>query len=138
MQINIRYHCFVGANELQFVSREEFALHLLTRCYAGSMEQSKRVSLIRIFSSSIYSFWEGRRMDETIFKPDPSFQCHLVVKFRYFLPFPPSWQSNYNQHVILLVSDEDYILQFAPPFTRLELLQAQSCPDAISGHVQQL
>ncbi|KAL2233043.1 UNVERIFIED_CONTAM: Decapping nuclease DXO, chloroplastic [Sesamum indicum] len=25
--------------------------------------------------------------------------------------------------------NEDYILQFAPPFTRLELLQAQSCPD---------
>ncbi|KAL5181722.1 Decapping nuclease DXO, chloroplastic [Glycine soja] len=24
---------------------------------------------------------------------------------------------------------EDYILQFAPPFNRLELLQAQSCPD---------
>ncbi|RVX00122.1 Decapping nuclease DXO-like, chloroplastic [Vitis vinifera] len=34
--------------------------------------------------------------------------------------------------------NEDYILQFAPPFTRLELLQAQSCPDAISNHVQQL
>ncbi|KAL5817470.1 hypothetical protein ACOSQ3_025848 [Xanthoceras sorbifolium] len=34
--------------------------------------------------------------------------------------------------------NEDYILQFAAPFTRLELLQAQSCPDAITNHVQQL
>ncbi|KAA8522122.1 hypothetical protein F0562_012564 [Nyssa sinensis] len=34
--------------------------------------------------------------------------------------------------------NEDYILQFAPPFTRLELLKAQSCPDAIINHVEQL
>ncbi|KAK9698867.1 hypothetical protein RND81_08G137200 [Saponaria officinalis] len=34
--------------------------------------------------------------------------------------------------------NEDYILQFAPPFTRLELLQANSCPDAITQHVEQL
>ncbi|KAL0409321.1 UNVERIFIED_CONTAM: Decapping nuclease DXO, chloroplastic [Sesamum radiatum] len=34
--------------------------------------------------------------------------------------------------------NEDYILQFAPPFTRLELLQAQSCPDVITNHVLQL
>ncbi|KAL2472507.1 Decapping nuclease DXO-like protein [Abeliophyllum distichum] len=34
--------------------------------------------------------------------------------------------------------NEDYILQFAPPFTRLELLQAQSCPDEITNHVEQL
>ncbi|KAF3669635.1 Decapping nuclease DXO -like protein, chloroplastic [Capsicum baccatum] len=34
--------------------------------------------------------------------------------------------------------NEDYILQFAHPFMRLELLQAQSCPDAITDHVQQL
>ncbi|XP_073025689.1 NAD-capped RNA hydrolase DXO1 [Primulina eburnea] len=34
--------------------------------------------------------------------------------------------------------NEDYILQFAAPFTRLELLQAQSCPDVISNHVDQL
>ncbi|KAL3497638.1 hypothetical protein ACH5RR_040370 [Cinchona calisaya] len=34
--------------------------------------------------------------------------------------------------------NEDYILQFAPPFTRLELLQAYSCPDAIADHVDQL
>nr|GEU41105.1 hypothetical protein [Tanacetum cinerariifolium] len=34
--------------------------------------------------------------------------------------------------------DEDYILQFAAPFTRLELLQAQSCPQEITDHVQQL
>lgn len=34
--------------------------------------------------------------------------------------------------------NEDYILQFAPPFTRLELLQAQSCPDVITNHVEQL
>ncbi|KAI4338439.1 hypothetical protein MLD38_023499 [Melastoma candidum] len=34
--------------------------------------------------------------------------------------------------------NEDYILQFAPPFNRLELLQAQSCPDAIANHVLQL
>ncbi|TYG94154.1 hypothetical protein ES288_A11G165800v1 [Gossypium darwinii] len=33
--------------------------------------------------------------------------------------------------------NEDYILQFAPPFNRLELLQAQSCPDAITNHVEQ-
>ncbi|XP_056687072.1 NAD-capped RNA hydrolase DXO1 isoform X2 [Spinacia oleracea] len=31
--------------------------------------------------------------------------------------------------------DEDYILQFAPPFTRLELLRANSCPDAITDHL---
>ncbi|KAI3453466.1 hypothetical protein Pfo_010129 [Paulownia fortunei] len=34
--------------------------------------------------------------------------------------------------------NEDYILQFAPPFTRLELLQAQSCPEVITNHVEQL
>lgn len=34
--------------------------------------------------------------------------------------------------------NEDYILQFAPPFTRLELLQAQSCPEAITSHVEQM
>ncbi|KAK4364508.1 hypothetical protein RND71_015866 [Anisodus tanguticus] len=34
--------------------------------------------------------------------------------------------------------NEDYILQFTPPSARLELLQAQSCPDAITDHVQQL
>lgn len=33
---------------------------------------------------------------------------------------------------------EDYILQFAPPFNRLELLQAQSCPDAITSHLDLL
>ncbi|XWS62065.1 hypothetical protein CRYUN_Cryun07bG0178900 [Craigia yunnanensis] len=33
--------------------------------------------------------------------------------------------------------NEDYILQFAPPFNRLELLQAQCCPDAITNHVEQ-
>lgn len=38
---------------------------------------------------------------------------------------------------LLLDSNEDYILQFAPPFNRLELLQAQSCPDAITNHVEQ-
>ncbi|XP_043687100.1 NAD-capped RNA hydrolase DXO1-like [Telopea speciosissima] len=32
--------------------------------------------------------------------------------------------------------NEDYILQFAPPFNRLELLQAQSCPDVITNHVK--
>ncbi|KAK9266208.1 hypothetical protein L1049_003497 [Liquidambar formosana] len=36
-----------------------------------------------------------------------------------------------------LLADEDYILQFGPPFTRLELLHAQSCPDAITDHVEQ-
>lgn len=36
------------------------------------------------------------------------------------------------------IADEDYILQFAAPFTRLELLQAQSCPQEITDHVQQL
>nr|XP_043630974.1 NAD-capped RNA hydrolase DXO1 [Erigeron canadensis] len=35
-------------------------------------------------------------------------------------------------------NDKDYILQFAPPFTRLELLHAQSCPQEITDHVQQL
>ncbi|KAK4761611.1 hypothetical protein SAY87_029495 [Trapa incisa] len=34
--------------------------------------------------------------------------------------------------------NEDYILQFASPFTRLELLQAHSCPDSITSHVEQL
>ncbi|XP_065877628.1 NAD-capped RNA hydrolase DXO1 [Euphorbia lathyris] len=34
--------------------------------------------------------------------------------------------------------NEDYILQFAAPFTRLELLQAQSCPEPITSHVLQL
>ncbi|XP_049376469.1 NAD-capped RNA hydrolase DXO1 [Solanum stenotomum] len=34
--------------------------------------------------------------------------------------------------------NEDYILQFTQHSTRLELLQAQSCPDAITDHVQQL
>ncbi|KAJ8444306.1 hypothetical protein Cgig2_019864 [Carnegiea gigantea] len=34
--------------------------------------------------------------------------------------------------------NEDYILQFAPPFTRLELLQANSCPDVITYHLEQL
>ncbi|XP_027360248.1 decapping nuclease DXO homolog, chloroplastic isoform X1 [Abrus precatorius] len=34
--------------------------------------------------------------------------------------------------------NEDYILQFAPPFNRLELLQAQSCPDAITSHLELL
>lgn len=33
--------------------------------------------------------------------------------------------------------NEDYILQFAPPFTRLELLQASSCPDVITHHLEQ-
>ncbi|CAJ1928779.1 unnamed protein product [Sphenostylis stenocarpa] len=33
---------------------------------------------------------------------------------------------------------EDYILQFAPPFNRLELLQAQSCPDVITSHLELL
>jgi len=35
-------------------------------------------------------------------------------------------------------ADEDYILQFVHPFMRLELLQAQSCPDAITNHVHLL
>lgn len=48
-----------------------------------------------------------------------------------------------NQMINLCVfnfvaSDEDYILQFAHPYTRLELLQAQSCPDVITKHVEQL
>ncbi|CAN6337713.1 unnamed protein product [Urochloa humidicola] len=35
--------------------------------------------------------------------------------------------------------NEDYVLQFAHPFNRLELLRAQSpCPEAITLHVQQL
>uniref|UniRef100_A0A1D1XXH3 Decapping nuclease n=1 Tax=Anthurium amnicola TaxID=1678845 RepID=A0A1D1XXH3_9ARAE len=34
--------------------------------------------------------------------------------------------------------NEDYILQFVPPSQRLELLQAQSCPDTITAHVAQL
>ncbi|KAL5551282.1 hypothetical protein UlMin_001458 [Ulmus minor] len=34
--------------------------------------------------------------------------------------------------------NEDYILQFAHPFNRLELLQAQSCPKEITNHVEQL
>lgn len=38
---------------------------------------------------------------------------------------------------MFVIADEDYILQFAAPFTRLELLQAQSCPQEITDHVQQ-
>ncbi|GAB2270289.1 NAD-capped RNA hydrolase dxo1 [Dionaea muscipula] len=34
--------------------------------------------------------------------------------------------------------NEDYILRFGPPFARLELLQAQSCPDVITYHLEQL
>ncbi|XP_060210274.1 NAD-capped RNA hydrolase DXO1-like [Lycium barbarum] len=34
--------------------------------------------------------------------------------------------------------NEDYILQFTPPSAHLELLQAQTCSDAITDHVQQL
>ncbi|KAK1306831.1 hypothetical protein QJS10_CPA10g01036 [Acorus calamus] len=34
--------------------------------------------------------------------------------------------------------NEDYILQFVAPFNRLELLQAPSCPDTITHHVEQL
>ncbi|XP_048637988.1 NAD-capped RNA hydrolase DXO1 isoform X1 [Brassica napus] len=34
--------------------------------------------------------------------------------------------------------NEDYTLQFVHPFMRLELLQAQSCPDAITNHVHLL
>ncbi|CAA7406745.1 unnamed protein product [Spirodela intermedia] len=34
--------------------------------------------------------------------------------------------------------NEDYILQFIPPSQRLELLQAQSCPDAITNHIANL
>ncbi|CAJ2645911.1 unnamed protein product [Trifolium pratense] len=34
--------------------------------------------------------------------------------------------------------NQDYILQFAPPFNRLELLQAQSCPDVITSHLELL
>ncbi|CAA0841857.1 Decapping nuclease DXO homolog- chloroplastic [Striga hermonthica] len=30
--------------------------------------------------------------------------------------------------------NEDYTLKFSPPFDRLELLQAQSCPDVITAH----
>lgn len=36
-----------------------------------------------------------------------------------------------------MISDEDYILQFGPPYYRLELLQAPSCPDVITSHVEQ-
>ncbi|XP_043694844.1 NAD-capped RNA hydrolase DXO1-like [Telopea speciosissima] len=32
--------------------------------------------------------------------------------------------------------NEDYILQFSHPFTRIELLQAQSCPDVITNHIK--
>ncbi|KAK2967735.1 hypothetical protein RJ640_012961 [Escallonia rubra] len=34
--------------------------------------------------------------------------------------------------------NEDYTLQFAHPFTRLELLQAHSCPNEITSHAEQL
>ncbi|KAF3448214.1 hypothetical protein FNV43_RR08927 [Rhamnella rubrinervis] len=34
--------------------------------------------------------------------------------------------------------NEDYVLQFAHPFIRLELLRAHSCPDAITNHIEQL
>ncbi|XP_078437998.1 glycine-rich protein [Wolffia australiana] len=34
--------------------------------------------------------------------------------------------------------NEDYILQFIPPSQRLELLQAETCPDPITNHVEKL
>ncbi|XP_057977740.1 NAD-capped RNA hydrolase DXO1 [Malania oleifera] len=34
--------------------------------------------------------------------------------------------------------NENYILQFVAPFSRLELLQAQSCPNVITDHSEQL
>jgi hypothetical protein len=40
---------------------------------------------------------------------------------------------------LLSLTDEDYILQFAHPFQRLELLRAQSpCPETITRHVEEL
>ncbi|XP_057513169.1 NAD-capped RNA hydrolase DXO1-like isoform X1 [Actinidia eriantha] len=47
-------------------------------------------------------------------------------------------KENNNCSSIRLASDEDYILQFAPPFNRLELLQGQSCPAVITSHVELL
>ncbi|GER50574.1 glycine-rich protein [Striga asiatica] len=38
----------------------------------------------------------------------------------------------------IVKENEDYILKFSPPFNRLELLQAQSCPDMIMAHVEKL
>lgn len=40
--------------------------------------------------------------------------------------------------IFYLIVGEDYILQFMPPFHRLELLRGQSCPDAITRHVELL
>ncbi|CAL9129945.1 unnamed protein product [Musa textilis] len=34
--------------------------------------------------------------------------------------------------------NEDYVLQFVPPFHRLELLRAESCPDVIAEHAEQI
>ncbi|XP_031501581.1 NAD-capped RNA hydrolase DXO1 [Nymphaea colorata] len=34
--------------------------------------------------------------------------------------------------------NEDYILQFCHPFTRLELLRAHSCPSVVTNHAEQL
>lgn len=48
------------------------------------------------------------------------------------------WDERHSYLPLLVGSDEDYILQFARPFTRLELLRAQSCPDVITNHVEQL
>ena len=40
-----------------------------------------------------------------------------------------------NNFFINYVAGEDYILQYMPPAQRLELLQAESCPDTITNHV---
>lgn len=45
---------------------------------------------------------------------------------------------NKSANFACVPTDEDYILQFTHPFQRLELLQAQSCPEEITNHVQQL
>ncbi|GFZ16559.1 glycine-rich protein [Actinidia rufa] len=44
----------------------------------------------------------------------------------------------FADEVLCWLYDEDYILQFAPPFNRLELLQGQSCPAVITSHVELL
>lgn len=71
-----------------------------------------------------------------------------VSEISNFLPFPSFFFVTRNWTLVLkvpnwwkahcMVADEDYILQFAPPSQRLELLQANSCPEVITDHIGQL
>lgn len=125
---NVECEFFCLLLSTKFVVREEFAWHLPMKYYAGFMELSKKVSIIwpHVFYLALHK--------QTWNLAGTPFQIKYSSLYRTeCFPFV---------HVILyvhfLVSDEDYILQFAPPFNRLELLQAQSCPDVITSHLDLL